>query len=423
MKLVEFLICLVSTTVVVLSLGSIWGQAEGNYNTAGLPRHQHSAFLWSYTGMHEWGGVCTSGRRQSPISLVNLIEENADDVNSSVVTSSSLSSLVFSSKCHLDAENTQVVIQNQNYTIHVRFVYKRKGEMVKWDTCMTKDPLTHTPYRFQEMDFHIGPEHFIPHVHADAELHLKFLRIDEDESSEDSSQLKYLYLALPLKVVKDSSGVLPDDPPVILDSLLTDGVLPLSDTMTSSPLARNLSLFDFLPKTNDGYLTYLGSLTQPPCTENVRWVVFSTPMPLFPLAFKQLKETISMETSSNARSPQPVNNRTVLRFLGGRVDWEEDKGFTKKTFAKEKELNDGNDKLSGKGHHTWAEKMSNMKSLFQKREYLWRVLLCCGAILIGFTLGVTGYRRWKNPAVVGVDPRVLRPLISQEERLAMYGSV
>lgn len=414
----------ISVIAIILNFGCIRSQAEGNYNTVGLPRHHHSTFLWSYAGVHEWEGVCQSGLRQSPISFVNLIGENGDSNNSSIITSSNLSSMVFSSKCHLSARDAQVIMQNTNYTINMHFAQKKKGKITEWDTCMTKDPVTHIPYRFLELDFHIGPEHLIPHVNADAEMHLKFLRMTEEKDNEESSASKYLYISLPLQVVNDSSRRLPSDPSVLLDLLFTDGMLPLPDTMTSSPLPINISLFDFLPKSDDGYVTYLGSLTHPPCSENVRWVVFTTPMPFSPLSFKQLKYTISIETSSNARSPQPAYNRTVLRYRGGKVDWKEDKGFTRKKATKEAQLHRKGEKTWGKGLQNFLKSIRDIIiSIFPKGTSISHALLYGIPIIIVLAMGITGYRRWKKPAVVGVDPRALRPLISSEERFSMYGSV
>lgn len=407
----------------ILVCGTIRGHAEGNYNTVGLPLHHHKEFSWSYARMQEWKGICQSGRTQSPISFVNIVSENGENDNNSVITSDRLGSVPFSSKCHLNSQNSQVIIQNQNYTIHMRFMQEKRGEMVEWDSCMTKDPVNHVPYRFKEMDFHIGPEHLLPHVRADAELHLKFSRIADDEDSDDSEQPENLYFAILLKVAKGSPGDPESSSGLLLNSLLTDWKLPLSDTMTSSPLHTNVSFFDFLPK-EDGYLTYLGSLTQPPCTENVRWVVFTTPILLPQATYREMKETISIETSGNARLPQEAHNRTILRYSGGKVEWREEKAFTKKKIAEKVQKENDNKNESKRGKYTFLQRIVNVAvSPFRSQSHLWRLFF--GGIIIVLALGVfiSGYRRWKKPAVIGVDPSVLRPLISPQERLSMYGSL
>lgn len=407
----------------IFIFGTIRGHAEGNYNTVGFPLHHHKAFSWSYAHMQKWDGICQSGQSQSPISFVNVISENGENDNNSVVTPDSLGSVPFSSKCHLNSQNSQIIIENRKFTIHMRFMQEKRGEMVEWDSCMTKDPVNQVPYRFVEMDFHIGPEHLLPHARADGELHLKFSRMTDDEDSDDSEEPQNLYFAILLKVAKGSPGEPGSSSALTLNSLLTDWKLPLSDTMTSSPLRRNVSFFDFLPE-EDGYLTYLGSITQPPCTENVRWVVFTTPILLPQASYMEMKETISIETTGNARMPQEAHNRTILRYLGGKVDWKEEKAFTQKKTAKEIQKSKDNKNMSQKRKYTLLQRITNAVVLpFRSKNHLWRLFLSGLTIVLVLGVFLSGYRRWKKPAVIGVDPNVLRPLISPEERLSMYGSL
>ncbi len=56
------------------------------------------------------------------------------------------------------------------------------------------------------------------------------------------------------------------------------------------------------------YYTYEGSLTIPPCTEGVRWVVMNTPIEASP---EQL-ETLRAQYGENARPLQPRNDRRLV---------------------------------------------------------------------------------------------------------------
>lgn len=56
------------------------------------------------------------------------------------------------------------------------------------------------------------------------------------------------------------------------------------------------------------YYTYDGSLTTPPCTEGVRWVVMNTPIEASP---EQL-ETLRAQYGENARPLQPRNDRRLV---------------------------------------------------------------------------------------------------------------
>ena len=89
-------------------------------------------------------------------------------------------------------------------------------------------------------------------------------------------------------------------------------------------------IFDFIPsqKNSEKYLgdvkistsqllpanlasyRYSGSLTTPPCSENVSWVVFREPLEISPEEFQQFEQIIHF----NARPRQDINRRSILTF-------------------------------------------------------------------------------------------------------------
>ncbi|XP_066994858.2 carbonic anhydrase 1 [Anabrus simplex] len=78
-------------------------------------------------------------------------------------------------------------------------------------------------------------------------------------------------------------------------------------------LNETFTLASLLDTDLDVFYTYRGSLTTPPCSEAVTWIVF--PDPLF-LSFRQIKRfrrIMSQEDKmgNNFRSPQPLYNRLV----------------------------------------------------------------------------------------------------------------
>jgi carbonic anhydrase len=56
-----------------------------------------------------------------------------------------------------------------------------------------------------------------------------------------------------------------------------------------------------------GYYAYEGSLTAPPCTEGVLWLVMKQPLTLSPTQLARLQQLFP----DNARVPQPLNGRVV----------------------------------------------------------------------------------------------------------------
>ena len=56
------------------------------------------------------------------------------------------------------------------------------------------------------------------------------------------------------------------------------------------------------------YFEYIGSLTTPPCSENVAWIVLATPQQLSPAQVDKFHQAYAM----NARPIQHINQRLLL---------------------------------------------------------------------------------------------------------------
>jgi carbonic anhydrase len=73
-------------------------------------------------------------------------------------------------------------------------------------------------------------------------------------------------------------------------------------------LKARLTPSDLMP-TNQRYYRYSGSLTSPPCTEGVRWVVMKS---LLQASAEQIAAITAALGGANSRSIQPLNGRSVL---------------------------------------------------------------------------------------------------------------
>ena len=82
--------------------------------------------------------------------------------------------------------------------------------------------------------------------------------------------------------------------------------LPTKESETFK-LGLDINSADLLPA-NRAYYAFMGSLTTPPCSEEVRWQVLKTPVELSASQLAAFRRLYQM----NARPVQPLNGRKVL---------------------------------------------------------------------------------------------------------------
>jgi carbonic anhydrase len=82
--------------------------------------------------------------------------------------------------------------------------------------------------------------------------------------------------------------------------------LPPAKDVENAPPGVSVNAADLLPAQR-GYYTFTGSLTTPPCSENVTWFVLKTPVDL---SAAQVK-VFGTRYPHNARPVQPLNGRVV----------------------------------------------------------------------------------------------------------------
>lgn len=66
------------------------------------------------------------------------------------------------------------------------------------------------------------------------------------------------------------------------------------------------------------YYQYMGSLTTPPCSEQVQWRVFEAPIEVSASQVLRFMRYVGAGDGSlglNARPPQPVNSRSLTRVV------------------------------------------------------------------------------------------------------------
>jgi len=229
--------------------------------SSSVEQHAH----WSYsgeTGPANWGrmnpawSAAHEGRAQSPINLSRDAAVEAD-----------LPPLRF------EAAPTTVVARDNGHTI-------------EW-ACHGPNTLRvgKELYALKQFHFHAPSEHTVDGRHYPVELHFVHANASGNLavvgvmlSERDGADRAYAALAATLPAERGGEGL-----PATFDP------------------------YSLLPRTRR-YATYQGSLTTPPCTEGVRWIVLTSPA-------RVSGEQIASFTgaySGNARPVQPAHNRLVL---------------------------------------------------------------------------------------------------------------
>lgn len=219
---------------------------------------------WTYAGEEgpdQWATLCPefsgcAGHNQSPINLTAFVE-------------SELPPIAFS----YQAGGTEIL--NNGHTVQVNYAP---------GSAIVVDGIT---FALKQFHFHAPSENLIDGqsfameghlVHGDADGNLAVVSVMFAAGAENAGLAK-LWSSLPAKAGD------------------------------KSPLAKPFAVDDLLPADRD-YYRFSGSLTTPPCTEGVRWLVLKKAVPISPA---QVAAFSAVMHHPNNRPVQPVNARLVLK--------------------------------------------------------------------------------------------------------------
>jgi len=216
---------------------------------------------WGYSGEHgpdHWSEVsatCGLGKTQSPIDIVDPKKEKLPTIDFAY-------------------HATPLNVVNNGHTIQVNYA---PGSSI------VRDGKT---YELTQFHFHHVSENAIHGKHAPMELHLV-------HQAQDGS---LAVVAVMLNEGKANKVI----------NTVWSNIGP-EEGKENTPASVKVDAAGLLPGKR-GYYTFTGSLTTPPCSENVLWLVLEKPMTLS-------KEQIAKFAAiypDNARPVQPLNGRIVL---------------------------------------------------------------------------------------------------------------
>jgi len=230
-----------------------------------VPLFASEASHWSYegdSGPEQWGalstefGTCSTGKNQSPINLEKFTEGHL-------------------SRFERRYQSGPAVIENNGHTIQVN---TQPGSHIMVDN---------TRFELKQFHFHSPSENQIEGKSFPLEMHL--VHQDEQgnlavvavmfETGRSNPLIAEIWNEMPKKAGESIE---------LTNPVNAQGVLPSSSQ----------------------YYRFNGSLTTPPCTEGVRWLVMKKPLDMSEQQVKQFTSTIH---SPNNRPVQPVNARLVVK--------------------------------------------------------------------------------------------------------------
>ncbi len=224
---------------------------------------------WGYNkdnGPDEWGymrpdfALCCDGRSQSPIDLTNA-------------THAPLTPITFNYK------PIPLAIFNNGTTIRVDCKAKNKNTIIH----------NEKSYELVQLHFHHPSEHTLKNEHYEMELHLVHQHVTTNTAA---------VVAVFMTVGETCN----DAYRTIFEHLPSE-----VGTPEDKPLLT-IDAAELLPQNTKTFYTYEGSLTTPPCSEIVHWLILTEPVKIL----QEHVDRFHALYSGNARPTQSVNTRDVF---------------------------------------------------------------------------------------------------------------
>jgi carbonic anhydrase len=220
---------------------------------------------WTYEGAEgpeHWGelspdfALCSTGVEQTPIDIPSTASVNPADIE-------------------FNYQPTALNIFNNGHTIQVNY---DPGSSIQ---------VNGKVYDLKQFHFHTPSEHTINSNHTDLEMHLVHQSAD--------GQLAVVGVML------TGGGDNPAYAPVFDN-------LPAQKSEPAAVSGVTLNADTLLPQERT-YYRYNGSLTTPPCSEGVQWLLMNTPVQLADAQVSAFQQIFH----ENARPIQSINERTFLQ--------------------------------------------------------------------------------------------------------------
>ena len=259
-------------SIIVLAAGS----CKNPNNTSNKTENSLNNIKWNYTGEsgpEYWAQLESDsecgGKHQSPINILEIESTPGNSLDK-------ITELNYEDSTNLNS------ITNNGHTIQYNF----DGELNKF---VYEDNV----YKMKQFHFHSPSEHTLNGVRYPLEIHL----VHHNEESNS-------YVVFAFLVQQGES-----------DPIFTflEKFLPIKEGETkkiSATYNLGTTVQDVFSTDSVEAFTYEGSLTTPPCTEDVHWIVFKNASTA---SASQIKMLADLMPKNNYRDIQPINDRIIYR--------------------------------------------------------------------------------------------------------------
>ena len=263
----------VATALVIFTVGGCYAQAGFTYDNQSA---------WKFSS----NPTCGSNR-QSPVDII---------VRNTVPAGNELKRL------QLQGWETPVS-GTVSYKPGVTITFSPKGPVTKIFTHRGEYKLLNFHFHWGDQNGR-GSEHTVNGVQYDGELHFVHSKFDQSASNTDVDYLTVIGVFLQSSETAPVAGTI------------------WEKVMKSTGIGQNImsgiTYTELLP-TNRSYFYYEGSLTIPPCSETVQWMVLQNPIQVPAEILRKLRSlpadtSLNTTLATNYRDVQPLNDRKVLRF-------------------------------------------------------------------------------------------------------------
>ncbi|PMC33678.1 carbonic anhydrase [Bacillus sp. UMB0899] len=245
-------------------------EATNTNESKGKETHSTQTAHWSYngeTGPEHWGeldqanSMCVNGSEQSPINI-EFSQVKTDKKTGNI---------------QIQYETTPFTLVNNGHTVQANATTDSNSLLVEGNT-----------YKLVQLHFHTPSEHQFNGHNLDMELHL----VHKDENG------NIAVLGMMIQEGKENEKLAP-----IWD------VLPKEETGEDIAVKEPIDLQGLLPQDQTSF-HYNGSLTTPPCTEEVKWVIFEQPIQMS----KEQIQAFQQLFPDNHRPVQSLNDRELYEI-------------------------------------------------------------------------------------------------------------